>query len=86
MLRKELCIKCHQNIFTSGWHKSDEKWQTNISKRIFGWYEFDELQLRWEEEGYIICPFAYLGKGEKSERKITDQPPSKCPYYLENIL
>jgi len=66
MLRKELCIKCHQNIFTSGWHKSDEKY--------------------WKEIGHVFCPSIYLGREEFNIRKITDKPPSKCPFFLEHII
>jgi len=47
------------------------------------WDESDEE--RWER-GLVWCPCNYVKKGEKIIRSITEQPPSKCPYYLENIL
>jgi len=49
----------------------------------FAWTESDE---KYWKEGYIYCPPKYREKEEKWIRSITDQPPSKCPYYLENIL
>jgi len=45
--------------------------------------EMDEKQ--WEE-GLVFCPSQYREKGERDVIKTTDKPPSKCPYYLENIL
>jgi len=51
-----------------------------------GWREWDER--RWKE-GIIECPFAKYkyGKGKYWEWiKITEPPPPKCPYYLENVI
>jgi len=54
-------------------------------KRLdIGWIEDDEIW--WEEQGIVYCPMIYLGEKEIIYRDITDKPPSKCPYFLENIL
>jgi len=66
MLKKELCIKCWNNIPEWPWNKIDEEW--------------------WEERGIVGCPKEYREKGEMSDRKITEQPPSNCPFLLEYIL
>jgi len=51
---------------------------------IFGWMESDELW--WKEEGMVYCPDEYLGKKETVTRKITGQPPIKCPFLLEHTI
>jgi len=56
----------------------------NETKEDNGWNKLDKL--RWKL-GYIYCPFRYIKeKGEYVNRNITDEPPIKCPYYLENII
>jgi len=50
---------------------------------LFGWTEFDES---WWKEGKVYCPDDWVEGGEKTLRKITDKPPNKCPYLLEQIL
>jgi len=47
------------------------------------WIGYDETN--WEE-GRIVCPLKFVEIGEKMDRKITEPPPSKCPYFLENVL
>jgi len=72
MLNKKLCKKC--------WKKT--------GKEMYGWEEesawtgCDEFD--WKE-GWIECPNYYIEK-EESLRKITEQPPIKCPYYLEHVI
>jgi len=39
-----------------------------------------------EDRKYVYCPSKYTEKGEQSLRKITGKPPSKCPFFLENII
>jgi len=76
MLKKEICKKC--------WNKTDIL-KSGIRVRVFkGWHEHDEN--RWEKRGYLYCPMIYLGKWDKTFRDITDSPPSKCPFILEQIL
>jgi len=48
------------------------------------WMHIEEHYWKWN--GTIECPVKYIEKGEMSDRKITEPPPPKCPYYLENIL
>jgi len=48
-----------------------------------GWDEFDE---RFWKRGYVFCPLDYVEKGETLETKITEQPPSRCPFFLEHII
>jgi len=50
------------------------------------------LRIRWDgydekywKEGVIYCPLKYI-EDECVDRKTTDKPPIKCPYYLENLL
>jgi len=48
------------------------------------WIDIDEIS--WDN-GIVECPEQYIGEeDEKALRKITDHPPSKCPYLLEQIL
>jgi len=76
MLKKEICKKC--------WEKSDiVKWEIKTGVFTEVWTEKQEKA--WDIEGIADCPTEYLGKGD-NDRKITDQPPTKCPYYLENII
>jgi len=49
----------------------------------FGLIGFDD---RYWEDGYIWCPLEYLGTEDQEQRKITEPPPSKCPFILEHIL
>jgi len=48
-----------------------------------GWIGIDER--RWKQE-CVVCPSIYLEKAKIIYRKITNKPPTKCPYYLENII
>jgi len=50
----------------------------------YGWTCHDEEV--WEGIKLIVCPLIYLGKEDSNIRKIKEQPPKKCPYFLENII
>jgi len=74
MLKKEICKKC--------WNKKHI-----VDRDRWGWTAFDES--RWRH-GIIICPPEYRenieGEYGDNTRKITEQPPTNCPFLLENIL
>jgi len=71
MLKKECCQKCWRKVIKKrGWE-------------IDGWIK--DNKKNWHMEG-IYCPDDGLEAEEKSYRKITEEPPSKCPYYLEHII
>jgi len=69
-LNKEYCIKCYYNY---GWTDCDDEF----------WFVEDQ---QWGRYKMIDCPTEYIGKGESMRRKITSEPPIKCPFYLEHIL
>jgi len=48
----------------------------------WGWIN----EKQWEEKGVVCCPMKYLTKGENTRKLITEQPPSKCPFFLEHII
>jgi len=71
-LNKKICERC--------WNKAGKeiyRW------KVGGWQEYDEDQ--WKD-GYIECPSEYVELGNYNTRKITDEPPSKCPFILEHII
>jgi len=76
MLKKEYCQKC--------WNAYTEFFDTEESKNMIRWNKEDEK--RWEEEGVVWCPLKYLVEEELIDRRITEQPPEKCPFYLENVI
>jgi len=51
----------------------------------FGWVVMNDGSW-WEREGEMWCPYKYIEKGESNPRKITDKPPSRCPFYLEHVI
>jgi len=48
-----------------------------------GWRVCDEQD--WKK-GKVYCPLNYIKDNENIFRNITEQPPERCPYYLENLL
>jgi len=61
-----------------------KKFCKECRERFELWNKYDDIW--WKKDREICCPSIYIGKGEDRFRKITEQPPTKCPYYLENIL
>jgi len=55
-------------------------------KKKFDITVWDGVDEMWWKEGVIWCPDKYVEKGEGNPRSITNKPPIRCPYYLENIL
>jgi len=77
MLNKECCIKCRNNYAEEEYYEND--WM--------GWkLEWTEDREKQWKEGEIYCPVVYLEINEWRVRRITEQPPEKCSYYLENII
>jgi len=74
MLNKECCKKC--------WDIYAEPFDTEYKRNALKWKRYDE---KYWKEGMIDCPEKYIDFG-KPFRSITDNPPSKCPYFLEHIL
>jgi len=76
MLNKELCKKC--------WKPLNEAHESlDASYERFGWFKFDEKQ--WKN-GKVRCPAKYTEKGESPFRNKIDNPPGKCPYFLEQLI
>jgi len=71
MLNKECCIKCRNTRQLVRWGIGEM------------WIENNEEQ--WKE-GTVICPLEYVEEEECVIKKITDEPPPKCPFYLEQII
>jgi len=74
ILNKEYCIKCC-NAYS--------KWKIVNKMNALRWGIHDES--RWKKET-VICPPEYRGTADKPVRKITDKPPTNCPFLLEHIL
>jgi len=70
MLNKYYCHKCWNKIHI-------------INGEICGWVKSDKG--RWKE-GYVWCPAMYIKEGETIDRKITEQPPTNCPFLIEHLL
>jgi len=74
MLNKKCCKKCRNNYAEEEDYKYDG----------MEWNESDER--RWKN-GYVYCPDEIVDDiKEEISRKTKDKPPSKCPYYLENVI
>jgi len=73
MLKKECCKKCRNNYAEEEYYE-------------YPGMEWTELREKQWKEGIIYCPVVYLEIDEWKARKITEQPPDRCPYYMENIL
>jgi len=48
--------------------------------------EWNNYIKRASKKGWIFCPPIYLGGRGSNLRKLTDQPPIDCPYYLEYTI
>jgi len=73
MLKKECCKKCWNIV-----GREIYRWE-----EVIGWDNEDEK--KWKN-GYVSCPVFYREKREMIERKITEPPPTKCPFYLEQVI
>ena len=74
MFKKEVCKKCKNDYAESF---------TNIQMTSMRWTEYEDKV--WKN-GMVYCPLQYTNKKEEQTRDIIDEPPSKCPYVLENTV
>jgi len=84
MLNKEYCQKCldeERKRCKKSWDNLVEK-ETYKRMKIM-WNKSNEKN--WKK-GRVFCPYVYIEKGESSVRDIKEEPPNKCPYYLEHVI
>jgi len=55
-------------------------------EKVYKWNRWNENDEELWKEEYVWCPLDYVGKGERSRRETTEQPPSNCPFILEHTI
>jgi len=54
----------------------------NMIWKRMRWDKWDEKE--WKEDGKVWCPSSCTEDGESTFTKITEPPPSKCPFIFEH--
>jgi len=73
MLTKEFCVRCFAQSNRAQWDSYKERWWSGKHGRI--------------NFGFVLCPpwDGTLSIREKM-RKVRNEPPDYCPFYLEHKL